>query len=66
MSTPLSQTGEMFYKSSPAVSSGPACITVSTQTPPEFAPPDDEPSLGMERFYQAAYDGGVIFLFFAT
>uniref|UniRef100_A0A1A8BRV1 Caprin family member 2 n=1 Tax=Nothobranchius kadleci TaxID=1051664 RepID=A0A1A8BRV1_NOTKA len=34
-----------------SVFSGPSYNTASTQTPPEFAPPDDEPQLG----YQADY-----------
>ncbi|KAF7228805.1 transcript variant X4 [Nothobranchius furzeri] len=47
----LPQNGDPQGNSNSAVFSGPSYNTASTQTPPEFAPPDDEPQLG----YQADY-----------
>ncbi|XP_014830041.1 PREDICTED: caprin-2 isoform X4 [Poecilia mexicana] len=40
------QNGELHFKSHTAVCSGLKYSTASTQTPPEFAPPDDEPQMG--------------------
>uniref|UniRef100_A0A1A8I0E5 Caprin family member 2 n=1 Tax=Nothobranchius kuhntae TaxID=321403 RepID=A0A1A8I0E5_NOTKU len=47
----LPQNGDPQGNSNSAVFSGPSYNTASTQTPPEFAPPDDEPQL----VYQADY-----------
>ncbi|XP_043963520.1 caprin-2 isoform X2 [Gambusia affinis] len=54
------QNGEMHYKSHTAVCSRPKYNTASTQTPPEFAPPDDE----LQMVYQSEYsvNGGQMFL----
>ncbi|XP_008399475.1 caprin-2 isoform X4 [Poecilia reticulata] len=46
VATSSPQNGEVHYKSHTAVCSGPKYSTASTQTPPEFAPPDDEPQMG--------------------
>ncbi|XP_035501997.1 caprin-2 isoform X3 [Scophthalmus maximus] len=61
VNTALPQNGELNYKPESAVFSEPMYSTASTQTPPEFAPPEDEP----HSVYQSDYtvgDGGQIFL----
>ncbi|KAM4523584.1 caprin-2 isoform 2-T2 [Fundulus diaphanus] len=58
VATSLPQNGELQFKSH---SSGLKYSTASTQTPPEFAPPDDE----LQMVYQSDYpaiNGGQIFL----
>nr|XP_046235413.1 caprin-2 isoform X2 [Scatophagus argus] len=57
----LPQNGELNYKPDSAVFSEPRYSTASTQTPPEFAPSEDEP----QTVYQSDYsvgNGGQIFL----
>ncbi|XP_040003510.1 caprin-2 isoform X2 [Xiphias gladius] len=61
VNTSLPQNGELNYKPDPAVFSEPRYSTASTQTPPEFAPSEDEP----QPVYQSDYtvgNGGQIFL----
>eukprot|EP00064_Thunnus_orientalis_P019812 superscaffoldBa00005133_g19942 len=55
------QNGEMNYKPDSAVFAEPRYSTASTQTPPEFAPTEDEP----QQVYQSDYtvgNGGQTFL----
>ncbi|KAK5606910.1 hypothetical protein CRENBAI_013688 [Crenichthys baileyi] len=59
--TSLPQNGELLYKSRTAVCSGPKYSTASTQTPPEFAPPDDEPQMVYQSDY-STINGGQVFL----
>ncbi|MED6250928.1 hypothetical protein ATANTOWER_015922 [Ataeniobius toweri] len=59
--TSLPQNGELHYKSRTAVCSGPKYSTASTQTPPEFAPPDDEPQMVYPSDY-SFINSGQIFL----
>ncbi|XP_047246367.1 caprin-2 isoform X6 [Girardinichthys multiradiatus] len=59
--TSLPQNGELHYKSRTAVCSGPKYSTASTQTPPEFAPPDDEPQMVYPLDY-SSINSGEIFL----
>lgn len=47
MNTSLPQNGELNYKPDSTVFSEPRYSTASTQTPPEFAPSEDEPQPGM-------------------
>ncbi|XP_071358258.1 caprin-2 isoform X2 [Trachinotus anak] len=57
----LPQNGELNYKPDSPVFSEPRYSTASTQTPPEFAPSEDEP----QPVYQSDYtvgNGGQIFL----
>ncbi|XP_040886222.1 caprin-2 isoform X2 [Toxotes jaculatrix] len=61
VNTSLPQNGELNYKPDSAVFSEPRYSTASTQTPPEFAPSEDEP----QPVYQSDYsvgNGGQIFL----
>ncbi|XP_015256107.1 PREDICTED: caprin-2-like [Cyprinodon variegatus] len=60
MAASLPHNGELHYKSHGAVCSGPKYSTASTQTPPEFAPPDDELLMGYQSDY-SAINGGQIF-----
>ncbi|XP_014830042.1 PREDICTED: caprin-2 isoform X5 [Poecilia mexicana] len=55
------QNGELHFKSHTAVCSGLKYSTASTQTPPEFAPPDDEPQMVYQSEYSAV-NGGQMFL----
>ncbi|KAK2858670.1 hypothetical protein Q5P01_003290 [Channa striata] len=60
VNTTLPQNGELNYKSDSPVYSEPRYSTASTQTPPEFAPSEDE-----QHMYQSDYmvgNGGQIFL----
>ncbi|XP_017281787.1 caprin-2 isoform X2 [Kryptolebias marmoratus] len=59
VTTALSQNGKLLYKPNTAVFSGPSYSTASTQTPPEFAPPDDESPLENNNTVR---NGGQIFL----
>ncbi|XP_054911761.1 caprin-2 isoform X2 [Poeciliopsis prolifica] len=61
VSTSSPQNGELHYKSHTAVCSGPKYSTASTQTPPEFAPPDDEPQMVYQSEYLAV-NGGQMFM----
>ncbi|KAM4711702.1 caprin-2 isoform 2-T2 [Anableps anableps] len=61
VATSLAQNGELHYKSHTAVCSGPKYSTASTQTPPEFAPTDDEPQMVYQSDY-SAINGGQMFL----
>ncbi|XP_018552709.1 caprin-2 isoform X1 [Lates calcarifer] len=61
VNTSLPQNGELNYKPDSTVFSEPRYSTASTQTPPEFAPSEDEP----QPVYQSDYtvgSGGQIFL----
>ncbi|XP_023274488.1 caprin-2-like isoform X2 [Seriola lalandi dorsalis] len=61
VNTSLPQNGELSYKPDSPVFSEPRYSTASTQTPPEFAPSEDEP----QPVYQSDYtvgNGGQIFL----
>ncbi|KAM4569206.1 caprin-2 isoform 2-T3 [Odontesthes bonariensis] len=58
--TALPPNGELQYKSNAAVFSEPRYNTASTQTPPEFAPPD-EPQLVYQSDYTVT-NGGQSFL----
>ncbi|XP_032414388.1 caprin-2 isoform X1 [Xiphophorus hellerii] len=61
VATSSPQNGELHYKSHTAVCSGSKYSTASTQTPPEFAPPDDEPQMVYQSEYSAV-NGGQMFL----
>uniref|UniRef100_UPI0037E81673 caprin-2 n=1 Tax=Semicossyphus pulcher TaxID=241346 RepID=UPI0037E81673 len=54
VSASLPQNGELDYKSDSAVFAEPMYTTASTQTPPEFAPQEDEP----QPVYQSDYGTG--------
>lgn len=51
MNTSLPQNGELNYKPDSAVFSEPRYSTASTQTPPEFAPSEDESQSGMFKSF---------------
>ncbi|XP_014914007.1 caprin-2 isoform X5 [Poecilia latipinna] len=61
VATSSPQNGELHFKSHTAVCSGLKYSTASTQTPPEFAPPDDEPQMVYQSEYSAV-NGGQMFL----
>ncbi|XP_076577821.1 caprin-2 isoform X2 [Chaetodon auriga] len=56
----LPQKGEQDYKPDPAVFPEPRYSTASTQTPPEFAPSEDEPQPAYQSDYTVG-NGGQIF-----
>ncbi|XP_029317359.1 caprin-2 isoform X2 [Cottoperca gobio] len=62
VNTFLPQNGELNYKPDSAVYDDPRYSTASTQTPPEFAPPEDEPQPAYQSDYTTEGDGGQIFL----
>ncbi|XP_044041842.1 caprin-2 isoform X2 [Siniperca chuatsi] len=57
----LPQNGELNYKQDSAVFTEPRYSTASTQTPPEFAPSEDEPQPVCQSDYTMG-NGGQIFL----
>ncbi|XP_027127854.1 caprin-2 isoform X3 [Larimichthys crocea] len=61
VNTSLPQNGELNYKPDSAVFSEPRYSTASTQTPPEFAPSEDESQSVYQSDYTAG-NGGQIFL----
>ncbi|XP_070785194.1 caprin-2 [Enoplosus armatus] len=61
VNTSLPQNGELNYKPDSAVFAEPRYSTASTQTPPEFAPSEDEPQPAYQSDYTVG-NGGQIFL----